>query len=397
MRPSEKLFVTGFKLARPQFETIQSSGLDWLAAAHTQAETTLAARSGQIDFNPEYFEKRLRKALERFGCGSDRISRRGHEIPDFLHRNWSQMQLFRLEESPSGVDLGLRTDFFEVTAERIFEHLYSATSTETPGTQIPPDEIIHVTCTGYASPSAAQRLVVKRGWNKKTWVTHCYHMGCSAAFPALRLARGTLAVSRNVTRVDLIHNELCTLHLNPSDHSPEQLVVQSLFADGSILYSLEREDSAEAAGALELLALHEEIADDFLDAMSWKTSGWGMKMSLSKDIPNRLGLSIRDFFERLLRKSGLDFRNEQHNALFAIHPGGPKIVDQLQRTLELSDEQVAGSRSILFQYGNMSSATVPHIWSEMASNEAVKPGTLIISVAFGPGLTMCGAVLRKAG
>ena len=44
----------------------------------------------------------------------------------------------------------------------------------------------------------------------------------------------------------------------------------------------------------------------------------------------------------------------------------------------------------------MSSATLPHIWARIAADPAVAAGTLVTSLAFGPGLTVYGAVLRKA-
>jgi predicted naringenin-chalcone synthase len=49
----------------------------------------------------------------------------------------------------------------------------------------------------------------------------------------------------------------------------------------------------------------------------------------------------------------------------------------------------------LLRYGNMSSATLPHIWSGLLDDAACLPGTLVASFAFGPGLTVCGALFRK--
>ena len=86
-------------------------------------------------------------------------------------------------------------------------------------------------------PSAAQRLVAAKGWGAATRVTHAYHMGCYAAFPALRMAAGFLSApdslrASGLKRVDVVHTEMCSLHMNPLHHAAEQLVVQSLFADG---------------------------------------------------------------------------------------------------------------------------------------------------------------------
>lgn len=80
-------------------------------------------------------------------------------------------------------------------------------------------------------------------------------------------------------------------------------------------------------------------------------------------------------------------------SIFAIHPGGPKIIDSVQEVLELSNDQVVESKKVLFERGNMSSATLPHVWSEILNNN-YPVGTKVISYAFGPGLTLFGSVFE---
>ena len=82
-------------------------------------------------------------------------------------------------------------------------------------------------------------------------------------------------------------------------------------------------------------------------------------------------------------------------AVFAIHPGGPRIIDEIAEHLGLRPDQVQASNAILRDCGNMSSATLPHVWQAILADEAVPSGTLIVSLAFGPGLTISGALLRK--
>jgi predicted naringenin-chalcone synthase len=81
--------------------------------------------------------------------------------------------------------------------------------------------------------------------------------------------------------------------------------------------------------------------------------------------------------------------------VWAVHPGGPRIVDKVEEWMKLEPQQLRASREILFERGNMSSATLPHIWDRILRDEAVVPGTLVASLAFGPGLTIYGAVMRK--
>jgi predicted naringenin-chalcone synthase len=217
-------------------------------------------------------------------------------------------------------------------------------------------------------------------------------MGCYASLPAIRIADGFRAAG--LTRTDIVHTELCTLHLDLSNHSPEQMVVQSLFADGYIRYSVVNSENAGSTG-LELLTIHEEILPNTQDLMTWQTSEWGMRMSLSKDVPKLISTSICKFIERMLIPVQYEVRPFLSDAIFAIHPGGPRIIDQLQAELNLREDQVSHSKNILFDYGNMSSATLPHIWNSIIEDSNVPSGRWILSLAFGPGLTAFGSLMRK--
>jgi len=250
-----------------------------------------------------------------------------------------------------------------------------------PDDEPPPDDLVHVTCTGYVSPSAAQKLVAHRRW--PTRVVHAYHMGCYAAVPAVRIALGLGA------NVEIVHTELCSLHVDPADHALATLVVQSLFADGLIRYAL-----APDGPGLRVLAVHEQILPDTADAMTWTPGGHGMRMTLSRDVPERIAGAIRPFVAALLDRAGMSLR-ALRDTVFAVHPGGPKIIDRVRDTLELDESQVAASRRVLLEHGNMSSATLPHIWAALLADPAVPAGTRIASLAFGPGLTTCGLMLEK--
>jgi predicted naringenin-chalcone synthase len=78
-----------------------------------------------------------------------------------------------------------------------------------------------------------------------------------------------------------------------------------------------------------------------------------------------------------------------------VHPGGPRIIDGVRDALKLEESSVEISRRVLRDQGNMSSATLPHIWKEILQDESVPNGAWIPSIAFGPGLTLTGAVFRK--
>jgi predicted naringenin-chalcone synthase len=384
--------LSDFRALRPRHRSSQTETLQWLAAAHARAQRRASALQSP-GAEEALLVETMRRRLTRFGCSSEQIQTRGYEIDDCSHQRWSEMEVYRLDERATGEGTRVRTKVFGRIAAEAVTRLFAEIDTA-------PEHLIHVTCTGYESPSAAQLLVANKGWGSRTRVTHAYHMGCYAALPALGMAAGYGALGAAVgdsgsARVDIVHTELCSLHMNPLRHDPEQLVVQSLFADGCIAYSVYPDASFHQRGpGLVVHAMDEWIVPDSAASMAWFCSDFGMEMVLARDVPDKIAESLALFVSRLLARTAAP-ANALETAVFAIHPGGPKIVDQVAARLRLGEAQIAFSRAVLRERGNMSSATLPHIWQEIARSNLVPHDQWIVSLAFGPGLTLSGAVLRK--
>jgi predicted naringenin-chalcone synthase len=295
------------------------------------------------------------------------------------------MRIFSLKSQPTGRSAQERSLFYSEVVNEAFQRFYSEEQT-------PPSVLVHITCTGYVSPSGAQRLVSTKTWGESTEVIHAYHMGCYAALPAVRLAKSFLSAGK--ASVDLVHTELCSLHLDPTQHSVEQLTMQTLFADGLIRYSASSV-APKGENSFEVLATKEEIIPNSENEMTWMASDHGMRMTLSRKIPDRIAEVLDGFLSRLVGPTGMSTDELKNKAIFAVHPGGPRIIDHVKDLLGLRDEQVAASNRILRDYGNMSSATLPHIWQSILEDESVPANTPVVSLAFGPGLTISSAILVK--
>lgn len=373
------MIITDFEIIRPPFETDQESTLQWLIDAHAESEERKTGEKNPL------FRSALAEKLWKIGCKPDRIGKRGHITPDYLHKNWDAMEIYRLSENTSGRDLSVRSEHFQQFVDSIFERYY-------PEGSAPPNDLIHVSCTGYVSPSGAQKIASLRNWGHQTTITHAYHMGCYASVPAIRMGGGFLAWGPEKEKVDIVHTEICSLHTNPSNHNADQLVSQSLFADGFIKYSLKRE---ETKPHIKVIAVQEEIIPNSTKAMTWNVAHWGFGMTLAKEVPVLISRALPSFLERLAKKAQIPLETLIQNALFAVHPGGPKILVYVQDLLHLTDKQMAYSFHILKNYGNMSSATLPHIWESILKDAAIPDHTPIVSLAFGPGLSITGAIMEK--
>lgn len=317
----------------------------------------------------------LERRVQRFAAAASAIDTRGTEVEDYVLDLPSDRERLALFGRASPPDIERRMEFYRARAEERLEQFYPAASAL-------PDHLIHVTCTGYVAPSPAQVAAARSG---RTQVTHAYHMGCYASLPAIRIGRGLARAGRPA---HIVHTELCSLHFNPMTVEAEQLVVQSLFADGHIKYSVGTE--APARG-LEICVLHEKVLPDSRDRMTWTIGAQQFNMTLSREVPTSITPHLRAFVRDLLREAGVGAGS---SFVYAVHPGGPRIIDEVARTLELESSQTAESREILRRHGNMSSATLPHIWEEILDNSARADGDVVVSLAFGPGLTVSGGVFR---
>lgn len=397
-------FLYGFKIIRPKYFMKQDALLEWLAQAHAASDkirarplalvksdfsTNMEMRSGAARAQKVRDASEFHSLFKRFGCSPEQINYRGFESVDFTHSDWSNMELMTFAKKQKGEGFGERMKVYSASADRVVTEFYEK---ETKA----PEQIVHVTCTGYESPSAVQKVISRKEWGRETSVVHAYHMGCYAAFPAMHLAAGRVARTGGQKPVDIVHTEMCGLHLDASTHTAEQIVIQSLFADGFIRYSMVSEDAPDAANSGFIVdGFLERMVKNSADAMTWVCSDHGMKMTLDRDVPGLIAKDVGEFCDDLAKTAGRDFAHLHKHAIFAIHPGGPKIVSALQDLLQLNDHQVEHSRATLRKYGNMSSATVPHMLEMIMNDPAVADGTPVVTMAFGPGLTMYGAVLTK--
>lgn len=277
--------------------------------------------------------------------------------------------------------LGRRMDHFQAVTRALAAHAFQAD-------EAPPATIIQVTCTGYEAPTAAQRLVAMRGWGRDTRLLHLGHMGCFAAVPATRLAA---SLAREGGTASVFHTELCSLHLSLDTTAMDQVVVHHLFADGAARYDLSLEPGL--APRFRLLDTFEITLPDSAEAMCWTLTSTGFRMTLARDVPRLVAEALPGVVAEALTRQGLYRANI---ARWAIHPGGSRIIDGVAACLELDDPKLTShSREVFRTRGNMSSATLPHIWSALLDDPAVAAGELVVSLAFGPGLTITGNILRK--
>jgi predicted naringenin-chalcone synthase len=386
------------ELARPVRQERLVSYLAWLLASARCAAEGVTSGEAAARVLAE-----VQRNLRRYAVSPDFIARRQfNAFPACLSDEATGDDALDLPAGfedlptrPAGPTLDARMRRFEALAFEVFERWYASQVSA-------PDELIHVTCAGYASPSPAQRLLAAKRWYA-TGVTHSYHMGCYGAFPAIRTAVGLLAAesvhAEPKRRVDIVHTEYLSAHVATLQQEPGDLVSMTLFGDGFIGYSLFPSGiygrSPGLGPGFRVLAFHERQIPGSEDEMTWRLGPHQFDMYLSKRVPLLIREHVVTFARELCRRAGSDLDADKSRMLFAIHPGGPKILAHCCEVLGVADAQVAHARAVFHELGNMSSATVPYILLRLAQDPSVRVGTRVVALGFGPGLTAIGAVLEK--
>lgn len=106
--------------------------------------------------------------------------------------------------------------------------------------------------------------------------------------------------------------------------------------------------------------------------------------------------------EPTVREAFKDVGVSDWNSVFwAVHPGGPAILDQIEAALGLHPDKLRCSRHVLSEYGNMASACVLFVLHEMRTSSARRGEATTgegfewgVLYGFGPGLTVETVLLR---
>jgi predicted naringenin-chalcone synthase len=258
--------------------------------------------------------------------------------------------------------------------------------------EIAPGDITHVvtaSCTGFFNPGLDYFLVRDLGLPASTERYHLGFMGCYAAFPALRMA-AQFCRANPQANVLVLCLELCSLHIQLGDRE-DQLLANALFADGAAAALVNARPPAAGRPAMKLERFASALVPEGETDMAWAIGDHGFEIALSSYVPKILGANIVGVVNDLLSDAGCT-RDEID--IWAVHPGGKSILDQIERSLALRPEQLATSRRVLRDFGNMSSATILFVLRDLLLDPNGR-GQRICSMAFGPGLTVEMALLSQ--
>jgi len=245
--------------------------------------------------------------------------------------------------------------------------------------------------TGYVNPGPDLLLAKELGLRSDLRRTFIGHMGCYAALNVIKVAMDSLAARPDELVIGNC-TELSSAHVRnspmPDEDPTESLITQALFGDASVSMLM---GSAPDGAGVQFLRTHTEQLYDQDQMMSLNIGNQSFWMTLAAGVPAVLQENIEDFLVKLLQPLGLSAADISH---WAIHPGGPKILRVLGKQLALQPEQLRASWDVLANAGNCASATVLLVLENILRVDKPRPGEYGVMLAFGPGLTIEGGVVR---
>ena len=240
------------------------------------------------------------------------------------------------------------------------------------------------TCTGYICPGISTYLIEALDLPRHTRVYDLVGSGCGGAIPNLELA-ASLAAGLDEGVVASVSVEICSATMQIGDEL-SLLVSNALFGDGAAAAII-----SNRAQGFEIVDTASWYVPEDREAIRYVHRNGRLHNQLSTDLPDLVKSAAAVVVDKLLKPRSLTTADVPH---WAIHTGGDKIVRTVGDGLGLSERQLAPTRKILAEYGNMSSPTVWFVLDDVLAGD-VEPGAWCMMLAFGAGLSAHGCLLKR--
>ncbi len=254
------------------------------------------------------------------------------------------------------------------------------------------DVIMTTTVTGVAAPSLDARLVPRLGLRSDVKRLPLFGLGCVAGAAGVARLHDYLLGHPDDVAV-LLSVELCSLTVQRDDASTANLVASGLFGDGAAAVVMLGERRAAELGVVapQVIGSRSRMYPDTERVMGWDIGGTGFRIVLAASVADvveeHLGVDVKAF----LGDHDLEIGDIEH---WVSHPGGPKVLEAITRTLSLPGHALVRSWRSLARLGNLSSASVLHVLGQTLAERPAGTRAPGLLMAMGPGFCSELVLLR---
>jgi alkylresorcinol/alkylpyrone synthase len=232
-------------------------------------------------------------------------------------------------------------------------------------------------------PTLAHRLLEHYRMNAATDKYHLTGVGCASAVPLMRLAGQAMAASPGRQALVVTAESMSALLTRASaDEGRAKIVGSAIFGDGCAAALLSGEADAEGpsivasevhhiAGTLGVVRVETEPANSYLH--------------LERDLPDLAGAGVPAVVDRFLERQRLSRAAIDH---WIVHPGGRRIIENVQSALQLSNRQLETSWRTLAEHGNVGTPSIMYVLADAMAHQEPRAGERGLMVTIGPGVTV---------
>lgn len=250
--------------------------------------------------------------------------------------------------------------------------------------------LVFSTTTSAQVPAIDLRIAHLLGLNPTVQRTTISFHGCTGTSSALRVAKD-IAENNRTARVLVICADLLSVigsHV-PDETQPAGIIAHALFGDGAgaVIVGACPQGPVERP-IFEMLSTYqvtvpgtEHVAAGEFTAHSIGYSLWPDELTalIDRNIESCLVKALTP-----LGVAGLGW----NNLFWAVHPGGPMIMDSVEAALKLEPGKLAASRRVLSEYGNMTGPTLIFVLDDVIRRCRQEGEDWGLMVGFGPGFTI---------
>jgi len=244
------------------------------------------------------------------------------------------------------------------------------------------------TCTGYVCPDVGSRLIAHMGFRNNLQRASVVGLGCAGALPTLQRTVDFVRANPGGQSL-MLAVEICSACYYV-DNTLETVVGNAICADGAAAFLLA--DGQQANRSYPRIIDFETFIDtEHIEEVGLQHRDGKLRIVLGASIQHLAGPMIETALQQLLPRHGLSRSNID---FWVVHPGGRKVIDNVQKHFGMTDAQLRFSRTVLRNYGNMSSPTVMFVLEEVVRSGDPRPGDWGVMIALGPGMAAEVALLR---
>ncbi|MDI1250226.1 MAG: stilbene synthase [Lacunisphaera sp.] len=204
------------------------------------------------------------------------------------------------------------------------------------------DALLICTCTGYLCPGLTSYVAELLGLRSNAFLQDLVGLGCGAAIPTLRAAHAILAAQPGAT-VACVALEVCSAAFYLDD-DPGVIISACLFSDGAAATIWRATPGPTGLRCFGFNTVHQP---ENRDKLRFEQRDGKLRNLLDRTVPELAAGAVAHLWRE---------RGPRPVARVVAHPGGRDVLDALEPVL--APHSLAASRTVLHDFGNMSSPSV---------------------------------------